>query len=214
MINKKILLAGIIASVATLSYGLGSDAYADDYCVNSGGLTGFYFGIQGGYGNTHWNSDTLGALGDSSTDTTGIAGRVFAGYQFTPFFATELGFLWPSNATNKFGAVGLKATAKEQIGDLDLKGTLPLANNFFAYAKVGAAYVHADVSGNATEILGLGVSRDIQNEVYPVFGAGFGYNVTPNIPIDISYMRVQSVAGSDNIPSIDFYAAGIAYNFG
>lgn len=202
MIKKKLLVGTLIAAITTLIYTIGANA------ADSGG----YIGIQGGWSNTHWGDETLGIGIDSSTDTTGIAGRAYLGYQFNPNFATELGFLWPSNATNKLDSTGFKVTAKEQIGDLALKGILPLANNFFAYGKVGAAFLHATVSGNAT---GLGiVSRDIQNEVYPLIGVGIGYYVTPNIPIDISYMRIQSVTGNDNIPSVDFYAAGIAYVFG
>lgn len=185
MINKKLLISTVLAGAA-LGFAMSANA----------AVAGPYLGVQGGWADTHWDNNTNGIGSDANSEN--IAGRIFTGYQFNPYFAAEIGLLWPHNATN------LGVTVKELATDLNVKGIIPLAHNFNLYGKAGAAWVHANISG-------YGFS-DSANKVYPEAGAGLSYDITPNVPLDISYTRIQSL-NNNSIPSIDFIAAGIAYNF-
>ncbi len=158
---------------------------------------GFYAGVQGGRSDTFYSGKTLiqaaapthnqqvtsGSVAtqivttDTSTnlsgqhvDDIGIGGRIYAGYQFNPYFALETGYTQYAKTT--FRANGLE-TSNENITNTNLyngvtvltekidetwsrhyngeitenaidlvgKVTMPLYYGFGLYAKAGAAYI-------------------------------------------------------------------------
>lgn len=166
-------------------------------------LPGFYVGGQVGYADTHYSTGDISNVTSASITNTGVAGRVFGGYEFTPNWAGELGYTQFSNTKfNNVNGTGVNSHISQYAVDLAGKGILPLDNGFALYGKLGGAYVKAN--GNN----GIGTTTKINPEV----GAGASYDLTPNVPVDISWTHIQKVGG--NIPNTDFFAAGIGYNFG
>lgn len=170
---------------------------------------GFYAGIQGGRSDTFYSGRTFVSVpaptqsttvlltpslittdtindsevsGPSRVDDVGISGRIYAGYQFNPYFAVETGYtqytktsfsvnttvthqfdrLVTSNDNPPifFGNIIDKTTAvyhhsgeiSENAIDLVGKATLPLIGGFGLYVKGGAAYINADRHTNLTVI--------------------------------------------------------------
>ncbi len=184
--------------------------------VANAAVSGPYVGGQVGWGNTNINNNDIFGNNSgisSSIDNTGVAGRIFAGYQFNPNWAAELGYTRFSDTDiNDITAYGVpvgNGSLREQAFDLVGKGILPLQNNFNLYGKLGAAYLQGDMSFNGS---GVSTTGD-ENKVYPTYGVGISYDVTPNVPVDLSWNRIQKVGDSD-LQSTDLIAVGIAYNFG
>lgn len=178
-------------------------------------INGTYVGIQGGIGDTHFTSSALGTT-TGSIKNTQIAGRLFLGYQFTQNFALELGYLQFSTTTiQTFGGIpGNSARMAEGAGDLLAKGILPIASSGFdAWGKAGLAFISARPSNNIYKsTIPSNFSGGSEQRIAPEVGLGISYDITPNIPIDLSINHIQ-VIGS-NIPNADFVALGIAYNIG
>lgn len=198
MLNKKLLLAAALAGFATLGISMSANA----------ALPGYYIGGQLGWATTHWDDSDLGVQ-SASISNSGLAGRAFAGYQFNENWAAELGYTRFSDTdVNNINGTGSNGTINDQYAvDLMAKGILPLGCNFDTYGKLGAAYEKASASLN-----GVPGTIDSQDHVNPAFGVGVGYDITPNVPVDISWNRIQKAGG--NIPSTDLFSVGIAYNFG
>lgn len=166
-----------------------------------------YVGLQLGQGHTHYSvSDVTGknfTVTSAKIDDTKVAGRVFGGYQFNENFATELGYTYYGNTEfkNMNGTAGNNGRIQEYAYDLVVKPILPLQNNFNLYAKGGVAYIRAKTSGN--------LSHD-ENKTRPTYGLGLCFDANNNVPVDLSWSRVQN---SGNIPNADLFAVGVAYRF-
>jgi OmpA-OmpF porin, OOP family len=240
MLNRKIMLG-----VAAL--GLSTLVVANSYAATSG----YYLGGQVGYGNVHQadisennmtvlmaaglqtNRFTVSSFGNNGKDS-GVAGRLFAGYQFNPNWAAELGWSKFSNFTSsasltaidrRFGSLNpvatasAKGTVKTDAVDLVAKGIYPITNGVNVYGKLGAAYVmsRAEVSGSVSEgIFTVAKFEASENEhkVFPTAGAGISYDVTNNVSADLSYNRIQKVGSSTSIGSTDLVSVGLIYNIG
>lgn len=213
-VNKKPIVSLAIASIASMAI----SAHAT--------VNGPYVGGQIGYGNVHkggFSSSDFTVEGGSaktSSKDTGVAGRVYAGYQFMQNFAAEMGYSKFSNATSKAtlttpeGTQTANGTIKTYAVDLMGKVILPLQNCFNIYGKAGLAYLSA--TGDV-KVTAPGVSAKVSetdHHLYPAFGAGVGYDVTKNIVADVSWNHIQKTGGSSNLANTDLYAVGLAYNFG
>lgn len=201
MINKKTKL-GVAAVV--LSSVVGGSAIA-------AALPGAYVGADVGYGDVHQSVSGV----DSSKDT-GLAGRVFTGWQFNQYLATELGWSKFTNATAKVADpfLSANATVKTDAVDVVAKGILPVADSVNLYAKAGAAYVLSRADGSASAF-GFTNKFDMkENKWFPTFGAGATYDFTPNVAADLSYSRIQKTGNTDLFNSTDLYTVGLIYSFG
>lgn len=189
---------------------------------------GPYVGGQLGWGTIHqsgFDSITavpggLGTVSNSSTDS-GLAGRVFGGYQFTQNFAAEMGYTKFKNMTAKMVATDalnnsatFKSTVKTDAIDLVGKFILPLQNGFQIYAKAGAAYLHEQASNEIPTTVVTTKAPKSQHKVLPTFGVGAGYELAKNLVADVSWNRIQKVGNSSNLNSTDFVGVGLTYNFG
>jgi OmpA-OmpF porin, OOP family len=227
-----------VTSIATLI--IASNSYA--------AVPGPYAGAQLGLGKVHQNGLTHSeinelygsALGSNNftvkssnnynEKNTGLAGRLFAGYQFDENWAAELGWARFSNTSSNTtstvkvngtqmpSAANAKGTNKTDAFDLVGKGILPLQNNFSLYGKLGLAYLvertdsSATVNKSGKKLPGSSFS-DRTNSIFPTFGVGVAYDVTPNVVADVSWNRIQKI-GSSNLNSTDFVGAGLSYHFG
>lgn len=233
--NQQIKLIFAMVSILTASTSFAS-------------VDGVYIGGQLGWGHIHNNgisqSDLTTAVESSpavlpdpitvltfsnSEDTSGWAGRVYAGYKFNCHWALELGWTrfndMDISADTTAVADGSAVTAsasgdvKTSAVDLVAKTMLPLRNGFSVYAKLGVAYLTAKKGYNVS-VVNDGISGPVsvsntQHRWCPTFGLGVAYDFTPNVIADLAWNRIQRVGGSSNIAgSTDFVGLGVGYYFG
>jgi hypothetical protein len=73
------------------------------------------------YGRTDtFSSTTTSAMSKQDVDDTGLGGRVYAGYQFNPYFATELGYT--RFATTSLSALGTTTTVQNSTSTEGYQG--------------------------------------------------------------------------------------------
>ncbi len=207
LINKKFTLA---ASLTALFIATSANAT----------LPGPYIGGQLGWGDVHQTDDIKHQRG-LDLSSTGIAGRLLAGYRFNNFIAAELGWSKFSNATAKAKHSGfddetvtVKGTVKTDAVDLVAKAMYPIDCGFSVYGKAGIAYVMARASMEA-KVHGVKIESDNDSEdkLFPTFGVGINYAINEKVSTDLSWNRIQKT-GKSNIKSTDLVAVGLLYNFG
>lgn len=231
--RNKLLLVSAIAAL-----GLSSVAFAGGLpcemppapcavCSDSG----VYIGLEGGYGMTNWKNldgylwtdPTDIASGDfpeaiSVSDSDGLVGRGFIGYNINKYFAIEGGFTqFGTKRTHISEHDGVIVSALDQAIDLEFKLSAPLTDEFYVYGKLGADYLMTNVREEAPITVGN------LNHINVLFGAGVDYCVTPNIIINAEWMRYNGnpdmSSGTDDYwfknyqPYADAFMVGIRYRF-
>ncbi len=234
MLSKKIM-----CGVAVLGTAVALNAYAVQ--------PGFYMGGQLGWGKVHqdtitnhdlnaittsglgYNNYTVKSYSESSSDS-GLAGRLFGGYQINETWGAELGWSKFKNMTTKASDKGVdnvnglpfsssaSGTVKTDAIDLVAKATYPIQNNINVYGKLGAAYLMQRANASAAlsepgfKVAGSG--SDNEHKVYPTFGVGASYEFTQNVAADLSWNRIQKVGNSKKMSSTDFVGVGLIYSIG
>lgn len=172
------------------------------------GHSGVYTGLQGGYGNTHYNSDLFH---DAQVHEYGVAGRIYLGNQFNDFVALELGatMFSFSDIENDYGKV-----KTSEIELLFRAGSPIPCSPFRADLKVGIADVFADIDpsdhGRA-----FGIQHDFTTEFRPVVGVSFSYYLTRQFALDASYLHVFGNPTSEShvAPNNDLFSLGFSFLF-
>jgi OOP family OmpA-OmpF porin len=188
-------------------------------------MAGFYASAQLGYGNTHINTGNLVTVNNGTSPVAlpdlnnwPAAYRLSFGYQLNQNLAVEVGYRRFSNTNINAGDVThylATASSQERAFDLMGKTMLPLTQELSAYGKLGIAYVKANSQGSAmTSGSYTSSSNSYANTLEPTFGLGISYALKPNVPIDLSWNRIQKIGGGNHAPSSDFYALGVSYYFG
>jgi len=208
---RKILSATTLCSAILLS----STAFAAAPIMMDTFHSGFYIGIQAGYANSHYSKSWLTkhakptVTSVKSVDSDGFAARGYIGYDFTENWAAELGYAYLP--TVKFNKVMYNSTTgnmdfDQYVIDLFVKGTIPFANGFALFGKVGPAWLHRD--DLAKTIGGTRIKRNLTNgKVIPAAGVGLSYSFNSQVSTDISYVRYF------NSEATDLVTLGLAYKF-
>jgi OmpA-OmpF porin, OOP family len=242
MVRKSWLISSI-AIIPCITSSFAAAAYTPTGTDSTYCTPGFYAGLQGGRGDTSYKktdltiptnafNNSIGAptVANENISEVGMAGRVFAGYQFNPYFATELGYtqfnktsftaqgnyVMPASSQNTLNTV-YQGTVTEKAADLVGKATMPIPGGLGAYVKAGIALVCADqvintsTAINNTPAINYVTSDQTYQALRPVYGAGIDYTI-PNTPVDIdvSWTRIH---GNAAIPHADLAAVGINYKF-
>ncbi len=141
----------------------------------------------------------------------GLIGRLSAGYQFSPYWAIETGYLQLAKQKSSPLVNTLAAndpTLKQHAFDVAGKGILPISDKFNIYAKAGMAYLINNLYGDKTIIAPIA-----KHSWAPEAGVGMSYNITHNVFVDTSYTHIQPI-GKNRPSNIDFATVGIGYSFG
>jgi OmpA-OmpF porin, OOP family len=173
-------------------------------------IPGFYILGQLGTADTH--QEASNAAAQSIDSKIAFTGRVAGGYQFNQNVAFEIGFTRFSdvNFSSIGGIPGQNVSLSQYAIDFMAKPMLPISCNVNLFAKLGLAFRKANGSAFVNSKPYLGYS-DSWN---PTFGLGLSYDITPFVPLDLAWTRIQSVGGGNTLPSTDFYSIGLAYYFG
>lgn len=222
---KKILLVSAVAlglsSVALANGGMAAAPIATA-AVTSDFTPGIVVGIQGGYADSGFKALDISGTDEFKVDKdTGLAGRIFVGYDFHKYFAIEAGyFLFGPKTEFKFNDV--KAfDVRTQAFDLVGKLKAPIMDNFGLYAKAGVGYLMQKYSASSDlrdtlNQLGVNASDDNVNKFDLVYGFGAYYNFAENWTVDAAFTRYNSghtKMDKDWQPVVDFYSLGISYKF-
>lgn len=123
---------------------------------------------------------------DASPSAIGIK----LGSQINPYFAVE-GMIGFGIADDEFlNESGVSATGElNSIVGVNALGTIPVADNFKIYGKLGFAKVDVDLGFNA-----FGVSQSYSSDdTGALFGAGLMVNFTENSALALEYIQLPDV---------------------
>lgn len=154
--------------------------------------------------NTNFGSGTSFSNGNGAINLNG-------GYKFTPFFATEVGYIRFANTKITLASFNL-ATLTEYAWDVAAKGILPICDTSFElFAKLGAARLTSKISESSdAAALGFTFTKTHTSNAYFI-GAGANYILAPHMPIIFQWLRAR---GDNNTSgTVDFYSIGIGYYF-
>ncbi|MHB0774158.1 porin family protein [Halomonas sp. WWR20] len=170
---------------------------------------GLYFGVGTGFSSLKNDSDEVGDFIESGSEDFDLddddnSWKVFVGYEFNDYFATEAFYSDLGKVTlegNDFASKDLDSSAY----GLNLVGKLPLTQWFELYAKAGLAKWDTDVDGNLGD-----VNADLEDNdgVDPVYGAGVQLNFEPLL-VRAEYERFDF----DSDYQIDSFTASVGWKF-
>lgn len=164
---------------------------------------------------------------------TGLAERIFVGYQVNNYFALEMGYyhFTPIQVNTKLSAditllerygidIPVNASTKTAVTtyaiDVVGKGILPVTPCFSVYGKLGLAYLSSSGTAKVSASIPAGKIKlsttPSVNIVYPAVGVGVNYDLSKNASVDLSWSRIQKIHPCP-YPSIDFVSAGLLYHF-
>lgn len=145
-----------------------------------------------------WNEAGLDVVdADSGLDKTGFGYEIAVGYQFSPYLAVEGAYIdlgdatYDSDGTVTDGADDYPFDAQIAVGNkgpaLSLVGTLPVGNDFWLDARVGALF-----GKTALRIkLGLDGVNESQSEsdskTSMLYGIGAGWSFSPRTAVRLGY---------------------------
>lgn len=175
---KKIIIS--ILSALTIT----STAFADNTAWNQ--HVGSYAELNAGT-----NVYLLGVVSSAgSTTGAGITGAGWSGalgYNFTPSFGLEAGFMQ--------NYVNINQWDHTNVPYVSTRFTVPMGDRFSFIGKIGAGYYMqaSDISGGV---------------LLPYTGVGFGYALTPNLDITTQYQGLVFGVANAGLLSL-----GITYHF-
>ncbi len=173
-------------------------------------FTGFYLGAAGTYNASHLKNSNLVINSSSKIDNTRFGGRMYFGYQFTPYCALEAGYanLGKIDIDNINGGTTNGRLSQTAL-DITARAIWPFSFGLYVYAKGGAAELTNEGERGLEALAShYGITR---RKWHALYGAGLGYKLTDTLAIEMSATRIQK---RHEIPSIESYAAGLEYHFG
>ena len=188
----------------------------------------WYAGATAGESRSKLNGDGLNdqfldlayTSSQTRTDNRDSAFRVFGGYQLNRYFAVEAGYA-------DLGTFGVRSTVTpagtfekriEVNGvDVNVVGTLPIANKWTLFARAGAFRSERKASyetSGSVELL-RGVQVNTEKKTQSVFGAGVVYDITPAVGVRAEWARHGKYSDDllDGGRNIDAYSVGVVYRF-
>ncbi|MDP8983669.1 MAG: OmpA family protein [Pseudomonadota bacterium] len=193
--------------------------------IASAADSGWYVGGNAGQSRAKIdNTRIAGGLTGQGIATTSIrdddrhfAYKLFGGYDFNKYFALEAGYFDLGRfgfTANTVPAAGLTGKTKMNGANFDVVGTLPLADKFSAFARVGYTYSYAK-----DEFAGYGavIVRDRERNQHASnykFGVGLQYAVTESFGLRAEAERYRVNDAVGNKGDIDLVSAGAVYRFG
>ncbi|MGK5003372.1 porin [Janthinobacterium sp. LB2P70] len=149
---------------------------------------------------------TVEGEGSGKENKTGY--KAYAGYDFTPNFGAEAGYV-------NFGKVkdsddGASASLKTSAFYVAATGTLPLNAEFSLFAKAGVTQNRTKVSANAGN---FSVSGS-KNKTAALFGIGAAYNINKNLSAVAEYENFGKTLSEDGAKlKADLLSVGLRYKF-
>lgn len=151
-------------------------------------LGGVYFG--GNLGASRWHGDDAPGLDRSDT-----AWKAYAGYDFTPNLALELGYVDLGDFSSSVGATSVDGPFLDAVGK-------------YRFAPQWQGFARAGVFQSKLESPGIGSDRGTGLKA----GLGVQYDITPNLGVRGEYERYR-VEAFDRNPQIGLFSVGLNAKF-
>ncbi len=159
-----------------------------------------YVGVNVGRAEQKLTASGIGSVKDTDTGF-----KLYGGYQFDQNFGIEAGYNWLGTAN--FGSGVNSFTTKPQSLYLAATATLPLADQFALFAKLGA-------SRNRTRLSAPGVSSDTVHRTSALVGVGLSYAFAPNIAAVLEYEDFGKLADEDGVNlKANLISVGLRFKF-
>lgn len=147
--------------------------------------------------------DTACGIGGYACEDSKLAGYVYTGGLFNDWLGVELGYLNSGKADRAGGR-----TRAEGVG-VSLLLRAPMGP-FSAFVKGGTMYAQTRVSSGALSDVVAGKRRSWA----PTYGAGLGYELTPNHGVVLEWSRARlRFPGPDERRDMDTTSVGYVYRF-
>lgn len=134
--------------------------------------------------------------------------KLYAGLQFTPTWAGELGFgafgSW--HAADPTPGSTYQVTLSSQVAYAAARATQPLSDTVSLFAKAGLALNRL----RASDSLG---QHDRETYVRPLLGAGLAWQLTPQVSATVEYAHYGSRRTGDGRFTQQKAEAGLAFRF-
>lgn len=231
---RKIL---IFISAATTIFSV-TNTFADH--VNSSGI---YIEANGGYAIRNWNNlrdnnEFYSTVSNSRSNSQGgFLGGADLGYQFSPYWAAEVGYIYlPTVKGTSAGTAQLPPPAPSPVPSgvqmeetgyavyAGFKLLIPVTERVGVFGKLAAAYQNNKLTNvvKSPGNINPGPSNGTQlSTIYwdPMFATGIQCYLTANHDwsVNAQYTYLMGYHGSDpdqfGIPSSNIFTAGIGYQF-
>ena len=174
----KTVISSLVLAVALAFTG---PAFAQD--------TGFYVG--GALGQSSFDVDCTGT---TSCDDKDSSWKIFGGYQFNKHLALEFGYadLGETTASVPVPPFTVNLALEATVWDLVAVGSLPIADRFSIFGKIGLYRADTDLNGT---ISGLGSVSESDSNTDLTFGIGARYDFTRNLGVRLEWQRYQDLGG-------------------
>jgi OmpA-OmpF porin, OOP family len=224
-----------VLSLALLSAMASQVAWAQGLSRDSG----FYTGL--GLGLTRAKIDeeriTAGLLANGATsvamevDESSVGGKLFGGYQINRTWAVEAGYFnlgefgYKAN-TNTLGIArpplpvpnfpgSLEGRIKLQGLNLDLVGTMPLAQRWSLLGRVGAQYARAqDTFSTTGTVAAVANANPSKSELNYKLGVGVQYEWSPSVLVRAEAERFRINDAVGNRGDINKFSLSLVFPFG
>lgn len=193
--------------------------------------TSWYGGISVGQSNARdfSASDLNSTLAQSgltasgtSVDDTDTGWKLFAGYQFNPYFAVEGGYLnlgrfdahTTVTAVHGSPITPTSVDARVKVKDglfIDAVGILPITEQLSAFGKLGVYSLKTEISASAG---GASASDNARNSDL-TYGLGVSYSFNKELALRAEWERFRKVGDSDKTgqSDVDLLSLGLTYRF-
>lgn len=156
-------------------------------------------------------------VNSSSDDTSSTGGKLFGGYQFSPYFAVEGGYFdlgkfdYRANTTP---AGSFNVNNRIRGLNLDLVGTAPLTDRFSVFGRIGAAYAQNRASFASTGLVPAYTGNTRTNDTNLKVGLGLQYAITEALAVRAELERYRVSDPIRNRGHVDMASVGLVYRFG
>ena len=190
--------------------------------------TGFYGGLGVGYVDLGQDEADIGAAAGAagvagtvtSLDDSGLAWKLFGGYQFNDFLIGELGYSDLGDAQATFVATAPTAATANVEADVSAftasaVGMYPLNRELGVFGRLGAAYWTVDGTA-AAAVGGTTVTANSDEDgINVLFGLGAQYNFDQQIGLRVEWEHYRGIgddsAGTDG--SANVFGGSLLYRF-
>jgi OOP family OmpA-OmpF porin len=140
----------------------------------------------------------------SNCDDKDTAWKIFAGYQFTPNLALEAAYndFGRTRADVFFVDGGFQVSGHETFDvtalELSAVASLPFANRFAGYGRLGLYHGEIEGKGDFTDQFGTRLRASVSDSnVGLTFGLGASYDLTERVRFRVEWQRFHDVGTND-----------------
>ena len=188
-------------------------------------LNGWFIGANIGKSSANIDGETIqSSLENNGFDVSSIdedkrdqGYKLFAGYQFNSYIALEGGYFDLGDFSflaNTLPQTDFSGRTELQGWNLDLVGTLPLTEDFSAFARLGVTQNQSETRFSSNGLINTAGYNDDDSYTKHKFGLGLQYQLSPSFTVRLEAERYRMDDLIGNNGDIDLYSLGVVYRFG